>query len=147
MTAQEKSRQIVEELQSIPDQEERFLHVMAKGKKAPGLPEEKKTDKFKIEGCASQLWLVPDFHDGRCYFAADSDAFITKGVSSILAHVYSDATPDEVLALDPDFLREGGITQHLSPNRANGLSAVCKQIKLYAIAFKQLGGDALKGLG
>jgi len=139
VTAVERSQKIVEDLTSIPDPEERFLHVMEKGKKYPGLPNDKKIDKFKIEGCASQLWLVPDFRDGKCFFSVDSDAFITKGVSSILAEVYSDATPDEVIALDPEFLREAGVTQHLSPNRANGLSAICKQIKLYAIAFKQLG--------
>lgn len=139
MSARERSQKIVADLTSIPDQEERFLHVMEKGKKAPGLPEEKKIDKFKIDGCASDLWLVPDFRDGKCYFGVDSNAFITKGVSSILAEVYSDATPDEVLGLSPEFLREAGITQHLSPNRANGLSAICKQIKLYAVAFKQLG--------
>jgi len=147
VTAEEKSQKIVEDLTSIPDQEERFLHIMEKGKKSPGLPEDKKVDKYKIEGCASQLWLVPDFRDGKCYFAVDSDAFITKGVSSILADVYSGATPDEVLALDPAFLREAGVTQHLSPNRANGLSAICKQIKLYAIAFKQLGDKALAAMG
>ncbi len=139
MNAVERSQKIVADLTSIPDQEERFLHVMEKGKKYPGLPDEKKIDKYKIEGCASQLWLVPDFRDGKCFFSVDSDAFITKGVSSILAEVYSDATPDEVIELDPEFLREAGVTQHLSPNRANGLSAICKQIKLYAIAFKQLG--------
>lgn len=139
MSAVERSQQIVEELTSLPDQEERYFHIISIGKKNPGLPDEQKIDKFKIDGCASQLWLVPEFRDGKCFFSVDSDAIITKGVSSILARVYSDATPDEVIDLDPEFLREAGVTQHLSPNRANGLSAICKQIKLYAIAFKQLG--------
>jgi cysteine desulfuration protein SufE len=138
MTALDRSRKIIAELSAIPDQEDRFFHIMDMGKKSPGLDEPFKIPKYRIEGCASDLWLVPELKEGKCYFRTDSNAFITKGVASILAYVYSDATPEEVLALGPEFMRDAGVSQHLSPNRANGLASVARQIRLYAMAYKTL---------
>ena len=86
----------------------------------------------------SQAWLIPEFKDGRLYFYVDSDAAIVKGIMALLISVYSGNLPAENLALSPDFLKEGGVTEHLSMNRRNGLSSVVKQIMLYSTAFKAL---------
>lgn len=132
MSAEARARELVERMKLLPDSQERFLYVISCGKRAPGLPEEMKVDAFRIEGCQSALWMVPEFREGACWYRSDSDAFITKGVSSIVCGVYSGASPGEVLALDDGFLREAGITEHLTPNRANGLSQLLKKVKGFA---------------
>jgi len=96
------------------------------------LADEYKIDTFLIEGCLSQLWIFPEFKEGKCYFHTDSDAAITKGTAALLCELYSGETPEDVLSLEPDFLADVGITQHLSPNRRNGLTNVRKKIKAYA---------------
>lgn len=131
-SAQERSNELVESLSYIEDRDERLMYMIDKGKRAPALPEEEQIDAFRIEGCQSKLWLVPSFKDGRCYFRADSDALITKGIATLLVEVYNDSTPQEVLDLAPDFLAEAGITQHLTPNRRNGLTNVCERIRSFA---------------
>ncbi len=132
MSAEARARELVEKMKLLPDSQERFLHVIACGKRAAGLPDDLKVDVFRIEGCQSALWMVPEFRDGLCHYRSDSDAFITKGVSSIVCSVYSGSTPDEVLGLDDGFLRDAGITEHLTPNRANGLSQLLKKVKGFA---------------
>lgn len=121
----------------LPDRQERFLYVISLGKKAEGLPEEYKTDAFRIEGCQSALWLVPEFSEGRCRFRSDSDAFITKGVAAVVCQVFSDSSPEEILGLDDSFLKDAGITEHLSPNRANGLSQLLKKVRGFAALHQQ----------
>ena len=140
-TAAERAQHIVDELNAIPDREDKLFHIMAIGKKAPALPDDLKLDKFKIEGCASDLWLVPELREDRAHFRADSNAFISKGVATILCTVYSGATPDEILALSPDFMAQAGVVGLLTPNRANGLASVAKQIHLYALVFKRSAGS------
>lgn len=132
MTAKERAASIVEQMNLLPDAQERFMQVISWGKKSPGLPAELKRDEFRIEGCQSMLWLVPSAEGGICTFRCDSDAFITRGVASIMCHVYSGATPQEVVELPVDFMTEAGITQHLSPNRSNGLSQLGKKIHAFA---------------
>lgn len=132
MTAHERAEAIVEEMNLLPEGEERFMQVIRWGKRAPGLPEHLKTEAHRIEGCQSMLWMVPELREGRCHYACDSDAFITKGVSSILCHVYSGATPREVVDLPLDFMERAGITRHLSPNRSNGLAQIGRKIREFA---------------
>jgi len=134
MSARERAEAIIEEMNLLPEGEERFMQIIRWGKKSPGLPQEQKTEQFRIEGCQSMLWMVPEFREGRCHYACDSDAFITKGVSSILCHVYSGATPQEVVELPLDFMERAGITQHLSPNRSNGLAQIGRRIREFAAA-------------
>ena len=136
MNPLERSQEMVEMLSFIEDKDEKLQFVIDKGKGAPDLEASFQTDMFRIEGCVSNLWLVPEFKDGRVYFRADADAVITKGIAAMLVEVYSDSTPDEVVALDPAFLADAGITQHLTPNRRNGLSNVCKRIVEFAQACK-----------
>ena len=97
---------------------------------------EYKTEKNLIDGCQSRVWLVADYRDGRLHFRAESDALIVKGIVTLLIRVLSDHTPDEILSADLHFISDIGLTEHLSPTRSNGLLAMLKQMKLYAMAYK-----------
>ncbi len=132
MSIQEKRDQIVEELMPFEDHFERFAYIIDRAKGHSPLADEYKIDTFLIEGCLSQLWIFPEFKEGKCYFHTDSDAAITKGTAALLCELYSGETPEDVLSLEPDFLADVGVTQHLSPNRRNGLTNVRKRIKAYA---------------
>ena len=132
MSIEDKRDQLVEELIPFEDHLERLTYVIDRAKDLPGLEDAYKIDTFLIKGCVSQLWIFPSFSDGKCNFQADSEASITKGTASLLCELYSGETPEEVLRLEPDFLAEVGITQHLSPNRRNGLTGVREKIKAYA---------------
>lgn len=132
MSIEDKRDQLVEELIPFEDHLERLTYVIDRAKDIPGLDEAYKIDTFLIKGCVSQLWILPSFSDGKCQFKADSEASITKGTASLLCDLYSGETPEDVLRLEPDFLADVGITQHLSPNRRNGLTGVREKIKAYA---------------
>ncbi|WP_309399792.1 SufE family protein [Cerasicoccus maritimus] len=132
MTLEEKRDELVEDLSIIEDPQERFAYIIDNAKSQKPLADEFKNDAFRIEGCQSQLWLVPSFEDGKCYFETDSDAVITKGVAGLLTQLYSGYAPEEIIAIPPDFLAQVGVTQHLTPNRRNGLSNVWNKIKAFA---------------
>ena len=132
MTLKEKQDTLVEEITLIPDAYERLGYIVDRGKKAEGLTEDLRIDSFKIEGCMSQLWVVPAFKGGRCHFRSESDSAIVKGIAELLCDFYSEAKPEEVIATDAEFLGEVGITQHLSPNRRNGLSRIVESIQHFA---------------
>tara|TARA_B110000037_G_scaffold153823_1_gene173554 strand:- start:1902 stop:2321 length:420 start_codon:yes stop_codon:yes gene_type:complete len=132
MSILEKRDQLVDELMPFEDHYERFAYIIDRAKSHPPLDEACKVDTFKIEGCLSQLWIFPEFKEGKCFFSTDSDAAITKGTAALLCELYSGETPEDVLSLEPDFLGEVGVTQHLSPNRRNGLTNVHKKIAAYA---------------
>lgn len=132
MSLAEKQAALVEEITLIPDAYERLGHIVELGKQADGLSDDLRMDTFKIEGCMSQLWVVPEFRDGHCFFQSDSDSAIVKGIASLLCNFYSDAKPDEIVQEDASFLGDVGITQHLSPNRRNGLSRIVESIQRFA---------------
>ena len=132
MTLESKKDALVEEITLIPDAYERLGYIVERGKKAAVLPEDLRIDSFKIEGCMSQLWVVPEFKDGLCYFRSESDSAIVKGIASLLCTFYSEASPEEIIANDASFLGEVGITQHLSPNRRNGLSRIVESVQRFA---------------
>lgn len=132
MNLKDKQEALVEEITLIPDAYERLGYIVECGKKAPGLPEELRIDSFKIEGCMSQLWVVPEYKDELCYFRSESDSAIVKGIAELLCNFYSEQKPDEITATDAEFLAEVGITQHLSPNRRNGLSRIVESIQRFA---------------
>lgn len=136
--ALEDKDKIIADLKAIGDQDEKFRFIIKRGKELPAYPEEFRSDDFLVKGCVSQLWLHPELREGRVYFQVDSDATIPKGIAAILADVYSGLTPDEVVGLDPSFLSEVGVEQHLSMNRRNGLASLTKQIKMYGVAFKAM---------
>lgn len=132
MNLAEKKNALVEEINLIPDPYERLGYIVDRGKKAEGLSNDLRIDSFKIEGCMSQLWVVPEFKEGLCYYHSESDSAIVKGIASLLCNFYSAAKPQEIVETDADFLGEVGITQHLSPNRRNGLSRIVESIQRFA---------------
>jgi len=129
---------IKEEFLKFPDWEDRYQELIQIGKKLSTYPEDKREEKYKVKGCQSQVWLFPEFKDGKVIFYGDSDALLVKGIIGLLIKVYSDSTPDEILVTKPDFLKEVGITEHLSMNRSNGLASMMKQMQMYAAVFKAM---------
>lgn len=133
---QERINKIKERFLQFSDWEDRYKELIQLGKSLDSYPEDKRDDKYKVKGCQSQVWLYPEFREGRVYFYGDSDAVLVKGIVGLLLSVYSDATPAEILATKPDFLKEVGITEHLSMNRSNGLASMMKQIQMYALVLQ-----------
>jgi cysteine desulfuration protein SufE len=138
MTIKEKQNELVERFKDLNDWEERYTQIIKLGRELADLPEEFRLDKNKIDGCQSQVWIHAEFNDGKIFIYADSDAMIVKGLIAMLVNVYSGHTPEEILSSPPEFLKEIGVDTHLSPTRKNGLSAMLKQIQMYALAFKAL---------
>ena len=132
MPLDEKRQRLVDDLSFLPDRFERFSYIVDVGREKPSLAEDLRTPTFQVEGCQSQLWLVPAYNDGVCTFQADSDSSIVKGIASIICDYYSGETPETILAGDVGFLKEVGVDQHLSSNRRNGLGKVDERIKRFA---------------
>jgi cysteine desulfuration protein SufE len=132
MTLADKKTELVEDLGLLPSAQDRLMYIVDRAKRTPNLPAELRTDATRVEGCLSNLWFVPEFRDGKCYFKVDGDSHIVRGIAIVLADFYSGHTPAEILANDPAFLSEVGITQHLSPNRRNGLSRLWDKIREFA---------------
>jgi cysteine desulfuration protein SufE len=132
MSLEQKRADLVETISLLPDGEERLAYLLSRGRTFPSLAAQFRTDERLLPGCVSQLWLVPEYRDGRCYFHMDADALITKGIAAVVCTFYSGETAADIIAMEPDFLREVGITQVLSPNRANGLASLRQRIKAYA---------------
>ena len=135
-TINEIQDSIIEEFSDFEDWLDRYQLLIDLGNEQEPLPEEYKTDNTLIEGCQSRVWLQADFVDGKVLFRAESDALIVKGIVSLLIKVYSGHTPDEILESEPYFVEAIGLKEHLSPTRSNGLVAMIKQMRLYALAFK-----------
>ncbi|MCT4640672.1 MAG: SufE family protein [Bacteriovoracaceae bacterium] len=129
---------IVERFLALDGWEARYKEVMKLGKDLESLSQEYQVEKYKIKGCQSSVWLVPALKEGKVIFKADSDAMLVKGIIALLVEAYSELTPDEILQTKSDFLKEIGITEHLSMNRSNGLASMVKQIQMYAMAYKTL---------
>lgn len=138
MTIHEIQENIVKEFEQYDDWEERYKHIINLGRALPVINESIRTEKYKLSGCQSQVWINAKLEDGKIFFEADSDAAIVKGLVALLIKVYSGHTPDEILYNPPYFLKDIGIDKHLSPTRKNGLGAMMKQIQLYAVAFKTM---------
>lgn len=134
----ERTTQIKQRFLQFKDWEDRYKELIVLGKHLGAYPEDKRDEKYKVKGCQSQVWLFPEFKEGRVYFHGDSDAILVKGIVGLLISVYSDATPDDILSTKPEFLQEVGITEHLSMNRSNGLAAMMKQIQMYAVVYKSM---------
>lgn len=135
-TIKEIQDEIIAEFCDFDDWLDRYQLLIDLGSEQEPLPVEYKTDNNLIEGCQSRVWLQADYIDGKVHFRAESDAMIVKGIVSLLIKVYSSRTPDEILDNEPYFVEAIGLKEHLSPTRSNGLVAMIKQMKLYALAFK-----------
>jgi len=138
MSIQDRIQLIKDEFFKFPDWEDRYQELIQIGKKLASYPDDKRDEKYKVKGCQSQVWLFPEFKNGKVVFFGDSDALLVKGIIGLLIKVYSNSTPDEILETKPDFLKEVGITEHLSMNRSNGLASMMKQIQMYAVVFKAM---------
>jgi len=138
MSIEERKKEILETFPEFPNWEEKYRYVLELGRALPELSESEKEDKFLVPGCVSRAWLLPSLENGRVVFRAHSEAALVKGIIALLLKVYSDATPDEILATKAEFLGEIGVVEHLSMNRRNGLAHVVKQIQLAALAYKSV---------
>lgn len=136
MTIKEKQDEIVEEFAFLEDWEQKYEYIIDLGKELKPLPPEKKIESNLIKGCQSQVWIDADFIDNKLVFVADSDGILPKGIASLLVSIYSNQTTDEILNSDFDFISQIGLQEFLSPSRANGLMAMTKQIKFYAVAYQ-----------
>ena len=128
--------EIVEEFAVFDDWMDKYSLIIEEGNKLEKLDESYKTPNNIIEGCQSRVWLQTDFENGKLYFRAESDAVIVKGLLALVLRIFSGRTPDEIISADLHFLKQIGLTEHLSPTRSNGLLAVIKQVRFYAIAYK-----------
>ena len=128
--------EIIEEFSSFDDWMDRYSLLIDRGNELPFLDAQYKTSNNLIEGCQSRVWLQADYKDGKVFFQGDSDAMIVKGIVSLLIKILSGRTPEEILSADLYFIETIGLREHLSPTRSNGLVAMLKQMKLYALAFK-----------
>lgn len=129
-------REIVEEFTLFDSWDDKYEYIIDLGKKLPLLDDQYKKDENKVRGCQSTVWLVADYHDGKVFYKAESDAVIVKGLISMLIRVLSGHTPDEIINAKLDFIREIGMTTHLAQTRSNGLLAMVKQMKNFALAYK-----------
>lgn len=136
MTIKEKQDEIVEEFAFLDDWEQKYEYIIDLGKQLPPLPDEVKTHENLIKGCQSKVWIDVKFEDGKLNFLADSDGILPKGIVSLLVSIYSGHSTAEILDSDFDFISQIGLQEFLSPSRANGLMAMTKQIKFYAVAYQ-----------
>ena len=137
MTINEIQDEIIEEFSSFDDWMDKYQLLIDLGNEQAPLDDKYKTEQNLIDGCQSRVWLQADYADGRIHFSAESDALIVKGIVALLIRVLSDHTPQEILDADLYFIDEIGLKEHLSPTRSNGLVAMVKQIRLYALAFSK----------
>jgi len=135
MTINEIQDEIIEEFSGLDDWMDKYQLLIDLGNEQAPLDEAYKTESNLIDGCQSRVWLQADFKDGVIHFSAESDALIVKGIVTLLIRVLSDHTPKEILDANLYFIDEIGLKEHLSPTRSNGLLAMIKQIRSYALAY------------
>jgi cysteine desulfuration protein SufE len=135
-TIEEIEKEIVEEFSLFDNWEDKYEYIIDLGKKLPPLDSQHKKDENKVKGCQSTVWLAAESRDGNVFFKADSDAVIVKGLISMLIRVLSGQTPDAIVNAKLDFIREIGMVGHLAQTRSNGLLAMVKGMKNYALAYK-----------
>ncbi len=140
MTIEETQQAIIEEFSVYTDWMDKYGYLIELGNDLKGLDPKEKTDQYIIKGCQSRVWLVAEMNDGKINFRGESDAVIVKGLVALLLRVVSGRTAKELLENDLHFIDDLGLKQHLSPTRSNGLLAMVKQIRLYAVAYNKIAG-------
>ena len=138
MTISEQGKDLAESFSYMEDWTEKYQYMIDLSKSLDEMNLNYKTDENLIKGCQSKVWLHSSYEKGKIHFQADSDAIISKGIVAILLSVLNNRSPHEILSADLSFIDEIGLKEHLSPNRANGLSSMLKQIKFYALAYSKL---------
>ena len=140
MSINEIQAEIIEEFAGFDDSMDKYQLLIDLGNDQEPLDEKYKVESNLIDGCQSRVWLQADYADGMITFTAESDALIVKGIVALLIRVLSGHTPDEILNADLYFIEQIGLKEHLSPTRSNGLLAMVKQMRMYALAFKSKEG-------
>lgn len=135
-TIAEIEKEIVEEFSLFDSWDDKYEYIIDLGKKLPPLEEQYKKNENKVRGCQSTVWLVADYKEGKVFYKAESDAVIVKGLISMLIRVLSAQNADDIINARLDFIKQIGMTTHLAQTRSNGLLAMIKQMKNYAMAFK-----------
>lgn len=136
-TIKEKEQALVSDFEMFDDWMDKYNYIIEMGRSLPEIEESLKQDKYLIKGCQARVWLHATYRDGKVYFSADSDALITKGIAALLIEVLSGQPPKDVVDADMSFVDRIGLKEHLSQTRSNGLLNMIKQMKLYALAFRQ----------
>lgn len=139
MTINELQDEVIEEFSGFDDWMDKYQMLIDLGNEQEPLDERYKVESNLIDGCQSRVWLQADYSDGRIQFTAESDALIVKGIIALLIRVMNNRTPQEILDADLYFIDKIGLKEHLSPTRSNGLLAMVKQMRMYALAFKAKG--------
>ncbi|MCW5899906.1 MAG: SufE family protein [Flavobacteriales bacterium] len=142
MTLAQAQQELVDDFAMFSGWQDRYEHLIELGKDLPLIAPEHKTDDNLVRGCQSRVWLHAAPQNGLIHFTADSDAMITKGIVALLVRVFNHRTPQEIIGASTEFIDKIGLRAHLSPNRANGLSAMIDQMKRYALAFSGKGPEA-----
>jgi cysteine desulfuration protein SufE len=138
MTIEEIQQNIIEEFSVFEDWMDKYSYLIELGNELEGLDPKEKNEQNLIKGCQSRVWLSAEKKEGKIIFRGDSDALIVKGLAALLLRVFSGHTPEEILESELHFIEDLGLKNHLSPTRSNGLLAMIKQIRLYAVAYKRL---------
>lgn len=136
MTINEVQNEIIEEFSIFDEWLDKYEYLIELSRELPPIDEAHRTEQYLIKGCQSRVWVDAELHDGKITFTADSDAIITKGIIALLIRVMNRRTPDEIIDAELYFIDRIGLRENLSPTRANGLLAMIKQMKLYALAYK-----------
>ena len=136
MTIDHIQEELIDEFALFDDWMDKYEHLIDLGKSLPLIDETLKTEDKIIKGCQSKVWLDAQLDNDKVVFKADSDAIITKGIVAVLVRAYSNQTPDAIINANTSFIDDIGLKEHLSPTRANGLVAMIKQMKLYALAYQ-----------
>lgn len=137
MTIENLQQNLIEDFSFFEDWTQRYEYMIELSKGLEKMDEQMKNDKNIIKGCQSKVWLHAELNEGKIKFLADSEAIITRGIIAILLTIFNNRTPNEIIESDTNFIEKIGLKEHLSPNRANGLYSMIKQIKFYAIAFNK----------
>ena len=137
MTIENLQENLIEDFSFFDDWTQKYEYMIELSKTLDKMDDSLKNDENLIKGCQSKVWLNAEYIDGKINFKADSEAIITKGIIAILLIVFNNKTPDEIINSDVSFIEKIGLKEHLSPNRANGLYSMIKQIKFYAIAYNK----------
>ena len=136
MTIEDLQAEVIDEFEVFDDWMDRYQYLIDLSKHLPMIDNQFKTEQYLIKGCQSSVWLNAELRDGKVYFTADSDALITKGIVALLVRILSGQTPQDIQAADLHFIADIGLKENLSPTRSNGLVAIIKQMRIFALAFE-----------
>lgn len=132
MSIEDKARELEETLSLLPDMEEKFRYLIQLGRKYPPLDPALRKDEYLLPGCMSNLWLCPEYREGRCFYPMDADALLVKGAAALLCGLYNGEPPQDIVRFEPEFMEKTGLTLHLSSRRLTGLGNLLGAIKKFA---------------